>query len=108
MTAAIGYADLETQVDNTLNGLNAWLSDLLQEEDVSWRVAFEESNLVALREGPEDFIKVEVFGRLEEPIPEEYTNDSGKIRTPVFPVSNLHPGEEETDVEAFLERVFDT
>ncbi|WP_158056558.1 PIN domain-containing protein [Halorussus halophilus] len=93
MSGALGYLPIEEGVRTTLENLETWLSDCFELESPDWKVAFGQSGMVAVDGPSSELIEIPVLGRISEQIPEEYADDSGNIKTDIFPVGPGHqPG----------------
>ncbi|UWG50146.1 ATPase (PilT family) [Halalkaliarchaeum sp. AArc-CO] len=85
MSGALPYVDTEECVVAALEAFESWLENYLEQDQVSWKIVFDQYSTIFIDDPSSDLIDISITGRLSEQIPEEYANDSGEIRTPVFP-----------------------
>ncbi|WP_135855290.1 hypothetical protein [Halorussus salinus] len=86
MSGGIGYVDVDIAVEETLNRVESSIASFLGLNELSWRVAFNETGLIAVEEPPMELVELTISGRLSERVPEFALDESDMVRTPVFPV----------------------
>jgi len=111
MSGGLPYVGTERCVESALEAFESWLEDYLGRDQVSWKVVFDKYGVISTENPSSDLLDISIVGRLSEPVPEEYADDSGKIHTPVFPAGshgfpdNIRVEESEGHEETFSEIV---
>lgn len=111
MSGGLPYVGTRECVGAALEAFESWLEECLGQDQVRWKVVFDQYGLVSVENPPSDLLHISTVGRLSEQIPEEYANDSGEIHTPIFPagpqgfLDNIEVEESEGHEEIFSEFV---
>lgn len=93
MSGAIGFVDIDTAVEETVNKVESSLASFLGLGDLAWKVAFNETGRIGVENPPAELVELTIGGRLSEPVPEFATDASNTVRTPVFPIGGFGPHE---------------